>query len=404
MKIIPKQIIEKIDINFYNRISNRKDSFLSEFKNYTDINGSIFLMGRARAALYHFLVQIFENNNKREVIVSAYTLLDIINIIKLAGGEPIFADLEDSSTALDFQHILHLSGENTAAIIITHQHVPDRNTKIICEHFKDSSVYTFEDCAIGFGSFSEGNSHVGKLADAALFSFSSFKSINYFWGGALVINNLDLYLKMEAKLENFNELRFIKYNKQIYNYLKFRILTSKFIFSYFIFPILRRKVTSSAGQLVKFRRAETKIIDETFFAKPNWRATHSWSKCFERAKKLIIHRRLIASIYASQLNDYAVDIYTPKKGIVLGAFNYFPIQVNRYDRNKILIELLLNKIDAGKSLYPDCSTYFQDKKNSLNKTEGLVEGMICLPIHSGIDVEKAKEISTKVKRIILSVK
>ena len=69
-------------------------------------------------------------------------------------------------------------------MIVTHYHVNERRLPEIAELCRGHGAYLFDDCALSFGG-SIGGRPIGTLTDASVFSFSSFKLLNYFWGGLI---------------------------------------------------------------------------------------------------------------------------------------------------------------------------------------------------------------------------
>src|SRR4029077_13235082 len=79
-------------------------------------------IGRARAGIY-LLVKNAIDSQRRRVIMSSYTILDVVNMVKLAGGEPVFVDFLPNSTNVDLKHLESLIDARTACVMLTHYHV-----------------------------------------------------------------------------------------------------------------------------------------------------------------------------------------------------------------------------------------------------------------------------------------
>ncbi len=97
----------------------------------------------------------------------------------------MFVDLLPDSTNIDLDHLRTLLDDRTACVLVTHYHVNQNNMAEIARLCRDRGVALFEDCAICFGAEVAGRP-AGTAGDAAVFSLSGFKIVNFFWGGFIV--------------------------------------------------------------------------------------------------------------------------------------------------------------------------------------------------------------------------
>ena len=94
----------------------------------------------------------------------------------------MFIDHEKFSTNISIKD-LSKKLKNINCLILTHYHVNQEITKKYFQFVKNN-VYLIEDCAISY----KGNSKktpIGSLSDFSIYSFSIFKFVNYFFGGAI---------------------------------------------------------------------------------------------------------------------------------------------------------------------------------------------------------------------------
>src|SRR3954462_247601 len=61
------------------------------------------LIGRARAGIY-LLIKLAIREGRRKVILSPYTIPDVVNMVKFAGGDSVFVDVLPNSTNIDVNH------------------------------------------------------------------------------------------------------------------------------------------------------------------------------------------------------------------------------------------------------------------------------------------------------------
>jgi perosamine synthetase len=137
-----------------------------------------------------------------EVIIPAYTLKDLVSMIKSMGLHPVFADVKGGSFNIDPDSVEKEITSRTKVIIATHLFgVPcdmDRITTIAREH----DLKVIEDCAHAAGAEYKGKK-VGSLGDASLFSFEMTKLINTFGGGMVVTGDEVLAGRIREKVSQY---------------------------------------------------------------------------------------------------------------------------------------------------------------------------------------------------------
>src|SRR5581483_5595787 len=140
-------------------------------------------IGRARAGLY-LLAKSAVNGCRNKVVLSPYTIPDVINMIPFAGGRPVFADSLEGSTNIDVDHLETLLDNQTCCVIVTHYHFNQSQLAAIRGLCASRGIALFDDCALALGA-AEAGSRIGSTTDGSVLSFSGFKTLNYFWGGAV---------------------------------------------------------------------------------------------------------------------------------------------------------------------------------------------------------------------------
>ena len=141
--------ISRIKINFiniFNLFTVKKFKYQSNvvinLKKFLNVN-KIILLGRARTGIYllvkHYLK--YPARSGRNVLVTAYTIPDVINLIKKAGGKPLFVDFEYQST---YFSILDLKNKikkyKPKIVILTHYHLEEKNIKKILDICKKKKL------------------------------------------------------------------------------------------------------------------------------------------------------------------------------------------------------------------------------------------------------------------------
>jgi dTDP-4-amino-4,6-dideoxygalactose transaminase len=150
-------------------------------------------MPRNRVGIYLTLRALLRE--KREVVLSPYTIYDVINMVLCAGGKPVFADIERQTCNIDPQQIEELINESTGAVLITHLHGLACDVEPIAAVCRRAAVPMLEDAAQAFGARVDGR-HVGTFGAAGIFSFGFAKNVNSFYGGMVTTNDEELAARL----------------------------------------------------------------------------------------------------------------------------------------------------------------------------------------------------------------
>lgn len=144
----------------------------------------------------HALLLAYDINGY-EVIVPSFTFISTVNSVVLAGGIPVFAELESDTLGLDAEDVKKKISEKTKAVILVHYAgCPAKHTlhiKSICE---EKGVLFIEDNAEAMGASIKGKK-TGAFGHSAMLSFCQSKIITTGEGGAIVTDSKELYEKMK---------------------------------------------------------------------------------------------------------------------------------------------------------------------------------------------------------------
>lgn len=147
------------------------------------------------SALHSLLIAI-DIEGKR-VIVPSFTFISTVNAIVLAGGIPVFAEIENQTFGLDAQDVIKKITPDTVAILIVHvAGFPARDTPLLRKIAKEHDLLFIEDNAESMGAMIDGIK-VGKLGDAGLLSFCQNKIITTGEGGAIISNSDEICEKLK---------------------------------------------------------------------------------------------------------------------------------------------------------------------------------------------------------------
>jgi len=131
-----------------------------------------------------------------EVIVPSFTFIATANAVILAGGKPVFADIERQTYGLDATDVAYRITKKTKAIMPIHYGgCPARDIKELREISRKKNILLIEDAAQSLGA-RIGKKNVGTFGDSAMFSLCQNKVISTGEGGIIVTDSEKIYNKL----------------------------------------------------------------------------------------------------------------------------------------------------------------------------------------------------------------
>src|ERR1041385_4142104 len=100
-------------------------------------------MPQARVGIY-FTLKTF-TAKKKKVILSPYTIHDVINMVICAGATPVFADIDRKTCNIDAKEVEQLIDHDTGAVMVTHLHGLSCDIETIAAICKRKGVALVED-------------------------------------------------------------------------------------------------------------------------------------------------------------------------------------------------------------------------------------------------------------------
>jgi hypothetical protein len=234
----PKQIIYPINylsiiIDFLIKKKINYKKFISKFRKFFFFNNKIIFLGRARSGIY-LAVKILINLKKPIVLLSPYTIPDVVNMVICAGGTPVFVDFIKETTYLNIKKIRKNHLKRASILILTHYNIDDPNISRINKFCKINNLRLVEDCAISIKNIDlDKNKKIS--SDVSVFSFSSFKYLNFFYGGLIQFKHYNDYIISKKIVNNWVELKFINYFRPLVNTFIYNLLTSKYLYPIIFF-------------------------------------------------------------------------------------------------------------------------------------------------------------------------
>ena len=408
MRPLPRQKIYKIffldfifDLFTFNlKKINKVKKLENKIKNLT---GSKYGLALNRGRLGAFLaIKSIVTPQKNKIILSPFTIFDVINMVICAGGVPIFADVDKHTITINLENIKTCYTPDVAGILITHNHQINKDIDDIIKFKNDKNIFLIEDCAISFGTMHK-NKFIGTLGDISFYSFGIFKFVSSLNGGFIITNNkncFDIIKNITSAFANPNILVLFK------NFFKatFIILfTQRFFFKYFVSYIVRLGYLYNIKFINNFAKNDPKVKKVQFLPN-NYKIKISNHQALTIIKQLDFYsinhciRKKNAEIYYNELKDVkeiSIPIY--KNNTSDGWIN-FPIQYQ--NRDDLLSFLFKNNRDLSKYFYRNCNDLeiFASYQRNLPIIKNVVNNLIILPTYPSYDIKQVYKNISLIKK------
>lgn len=375
--------------------SGKNISILQEnLKKYLNIEYAVPLY-RGRLGIY-LAVKSILSKNKKEIILSPFTIFDVVNMVICAGGIPIFVDVDKDCFTISYEEIIKNTNQSTAGVLITHMHSAVKDVDKISKFCKQKNIKLIEDAAIGFGA-SYNSKKLGTIGDIGVYSFSMFKFVSSFNGGAVVTNSSELNLSINDELKTFTRPSLLKLLVKFFHGLILDFSTHPIIFK----SIVHRIFKFGFIKRIRIINNLTKNDPNPFYLEKipnNYKhliSNHqakSINKQLQHVELNLEKRKQKAKLYFEGLKDIN-EIHVPNTSQnSRDPFVNFPILYKK--RDSLLEYLIRCNRDLSFYFYRNCNDleiFKLYRKNNLNNIKNIVSQVIllpCYPKYSNKEIKK----------------
>ena len=381
---------------------NFKQLFISIFKNYEESKISIekefkkkikkkyvHFTGMCRTSFLLILEYLSEKYpNKKEILICAYNLKELVDLARLKNFKVIFVDINVDNGTVTKDLILKKITKNTSAVLFTHMFNNYSNLEEISKICKINRILLIEDVAIYYGNHSK-NRYAGSLGDVSILSFGIMKNISAFFGGALLTNNKDISQYARNRINNFQEFPFGVYFNKFLLFIILKFFLSSIIYNSFFFYIIKLGIikniffiNSKIYPALKFTRK--KIIPKFYYSKISNLslkiiATILKDKSFKKGTNL---RKKNNKYFFNKLKNSRYVKIMPIQDYDFQNFLDFPIVVK--NKRALAVYLLKKGLETRVHFYENCEDLVNNKKNNINSNY-FENHLICLPSHGAIN-------------------
>jgi perosamine synthetase len=348
----------------------------------------VVIVPMARVGIYLTIKHLIRRGQK--VILSPYTISDVVNMVLCAGGVPVFADIEEGGSCnIDANVVLDLleSENDVGAVLVTHFYGLACNLAPILDACKCRGIPVVEDAAQAFGARYEGKP-AGTIAEAGVFSFGLLKNVTGFLGGAVVTKDSNLADAIRKELQSFKTAPRQPLLKKMVTGAAFDIATMPVVFDaavYWLFryaylhdlDFFKNKLDTDSNPVaystfpdryaVRMAGVQADIILPQF--------ANYESQTRERIAK--------ARVYDAGLSDLPQVVRPPLREDGSHIYFYYPIQIEQRDRLARFMTQHLRDVQI--SHHRNCASLpcFADYYRDCPNAEKAAERVIYLPTYPG---------------------
>ncbi|WP_254530958.1 DegT/DnrJ/EryC1/StrS family aminotransferase [Natrinema gelatinilyticum] len=166
-------------------------TFEDEFAAYCGTDAGVATANGTTAL--HVALEAIGLENGDAVITSPFSFVASANAIRVAGGTPVFADIDTETYTLDVADVERVLTErdDIVGILPVHLYGLPADMQAMCEIAEEHDLFVVEDACQAHGA-AVGGHRVGSFGDAACFSFYPTKNMTTGEGGIVVTDRQDI--------------------------------------------------------------------------------------------------------------------------------------------------------------------------------------------------------------------
>ena len=354
-------------------------------------------IAKARVGIYVAIRALIQPGQK--VVLSPYTISDVINMVICAGGVPVFADLERDTCNVDAADVEKCVDGDTGAVMVTHLHGLACDMSRITEICRERGVPLVEDAAQAFGVRYRGQ-HVGTFGDAGIYSFGMYKNLNAFFGGMVVTRDADLAARLRSEVDAFPLQEIPYYLTKVASGFSADLATWPPLFKSLTYELFRFGHLHDVAMLNRQTTVDVhpeikRELPESYLRRMTPMQARIILGQLGRVDDDIRARVRYAGIYHAGLSDLPDVVCPPLRTDFSHTYTYFPLQVP--DRKDLLRYMMRERRDCAAQHLHNCADlecfaeFHRDCPNA-RKTAASVVLLPTYPRYSERDVTRNVEV------------
>jgi len=377
------KIYLKVFLSFiFKRGNNYEKIFKKSLKEFF-FTENILITSQGRVAAYN-IFKVVISEQKKEILISPYTLTEVVNAIIYAGATPVYVDI-DIKTGLPLESDLDQKiNDKTACLVVTHLYSNKEDILEFSKKYKNK-LKIVEDVAINFGARIEKNFFLGTFFDYGFYSFGIMKNLCTFHGGAVYSKDKLKLDEIENNLSKNTDYPTILSLKLVFFSMLIDFLYSKYIYNIFTHNILK----------LSLKRLDQFMYPGVYPKFSNKKPTHynyNFQKNFAIAG--IENLKVLQNKIDSRIQKVKLYEKNLNKNLILNKFDFYninsfleyPILLKKNKNKFISNELLKKGYDIRHTWYANSVRYLKlnYKLDDFYNSEYLHEKILSLPTHDKI--------------------
>ena len=319
----------------------------------------------------------------QKVVLSPYTIADVINMVICAGGVPVFADIDRPTTNISAAEVERLMDSSTGAVMVTHLHGIPCDIEQIAALCQARGVPLIEDVAQAFGAKLKAG-YLGTFGDASIFSFGMYKNVTAFYGGFIATPKRDLAESIRKEMAPFPNHPLSSLLMKVCQALLTDVATWPPLFRASVYWIFRYAYLHDISfinktvtiELDTFRRNS---IPQSYLCRFLPMQARMVLRQLDSVDANTAVRIRHSRIYHEGLKDLKDLVIPPFKDDGSHVYNYFPIQFR--DRKKLVRWMMLYRRDLAVQHLKNCAALpsFAAESRDCPNAEATANQTILLP-------------------------
>lgn len=342
-------------------------------------SGQVILTYKNREAL-RLGLELLKLPQNSGVAITSFNCYVVYQAVITAGHQPVYVDI-DPDTLNFTPHELEKTLKDypgVKAVVIQNTLGYPCDITVIAAICKKHHLYLIEDLAHSAGSTYSSGEETGTVGDMTALSFSQDKCIDAVSGGALIIRSKVITIDPQ-----FQPISWVKkMQDRLYPVLTISIRA--------LYPYKIGKLWHWILKQLRLLSSPINPEDIVLRKLPSWQAKRAYT-CFRELPATIEHRRLIAHVYADNLDS----ILTSAKitAAIDNATNMrFPIFMNQ--RESLIRHLKARGIHVGDIWYDTPIS----PVDLCPQAENVSNKIINLPTHQHVSSKDAEKISQEINQ------
>ncbi len=371
--------------------------FEKSFAEYIGVDHAISTSS-AKTALYLSLKALGAEKGD-EIIVPAYTVREVIDVIIALGLIPVFIDINLKDANMDTDLIEEKIGKKTKFILMTHIYGCPCDVEAILKISDKHNLVVIEDAAQACGGEYK-QKKTGSFGKVAYFSFGMLKNLNTLGGGMIVTKEKSLAQAIEEENEKFPDVCAFIILKRAFIAMAVSFFTHPLFFSYLVYPFLflYKKIKSSGPD--EFFKVDK--IDLEKLRKYNLRFSAAQAALgllqLSKIDKINNARIQNAQILNEELKDCAKALIFEKNSAKKNIYLNYVIRAK--NRKKLIDDLFAQGIDVSPGQVTCCADLedFSRFYSDCPKSRKMQQENVYLPVYSPLGKEHMYHIANALRR------